>query len=324
ARAFAAEPCRTADGVRIEVFANLGAASETVGAVVGGAEGCGLLRTEFLFLDRQTAPDEAEQLSQYQAIADGLSGRPLVVRTLDAGGDKPLPYLPMPHEDNPALGLRGVRSGLLHPELLLTQMRAVCRVQSSGLVALMLPMIASVAEVRQARALLDRAVADAGRPAPLLGVMIETPAAAMTTDLLAAEIDFVSIGTNDLTQYTLAMDRQNPHLAVQLDGLHPAVLRLIAASAAGAADLQWIGVCGGLASDRLAAPILVGLGVTELSAAPAVVAEIKATVRGFTLGECQALAATALKLDSAEAVRRVANEALMRNRTPRQSAGAAA
>ena len=324
ARAFAAEPCRTADGFRIEVFANLGAASETAGAVAGGAEGCGLLRTEFLFLDRQTAPDEAEQLSQYQAIADGLGGRPLVVRTLDAGGDKPMPYLPMPHEDNPALGLRGVRSGLLHPELLLTQMRAVCRVQSSGLVALMLPMITSVAEVRQARALLDRAIEDTGGPAPLLGVMIETPAAAMTTDLLAAEIDFVSIGTNDLTQYTLAMDRQNPHLAAQLDGLHPAVLRLIAASSAGASDLQWIGVCGGLASDRLAVPILIGLGVTELSAAPAAVAEIKATVRGFTISECQVLAANALKLDSAEAVRRLASEALTRSQTPRQSRGAAA
>lgn len=324
ARAASGEWCRTADGARIEVFANLGAASEAADAVAGGAEGCGLLRTEFLFLDRQTPPDEGEQRAQYQAIADGLEGRPLIVRTLDAGGDKPLPYLPMPHEDNPALGLRGVRSGLLHPELLLTQMRAICRVRSSGPVAVMLPMIASVAEVRQARALLDRAATDAGSATPLLGVMIETPAAAMTTDLLRPEIDFISVGTNDLTQYTLAMDRQNPHLAAQLDGLHPAVLRLIAAAAAGAGDLRWTGVCGGLASDPLAAPILIGLGVTELSAAPAMVAEIKAAVRSLTLGECRALAASALAVESADAVRQLAAEALDRSRTPRHTAGAPA
>lgn len=321
ARASAAEPCRTADGVRIEVFANLGAASETAGAVARGAEGCGLLRTEFLFLERETAPNEAEQLAEYQAIADALQGRTLIVRTLDAGGDKPMPYLPLPHEDNPALGLRGVRSGLLHPEVLLTQMRAICRVVSTGPVAVMLPMIASLDEVRQARALLDRAAGDTGRPVPLLGIMIETPAAAVTTDLLAPEIDFVSFGTNDLTQYALAMDRQNPHLAAQLDGLHPAVLRLIATAVAGAGDLSWIGVCGGLASDRQAAPILVGLGITELSAAPAMVPEIKAVVRDFTLGECRALATAALAADSAQAVRRLATEALARSRTPRGPSG---
>ncbi|MGH7025869.1 phosphoenolpyruvate--protein phosphotransferase [Brevundimonas sp.] len=310
ARALAAEDCRTADGVRIEVFANLGDVAEAAPAVAGGAEGCGLLRTEFLFLERQSAPTEDEQLAQYQAIADALDGRPLVIRTLDAGGDKPLPYLPMPHEDNPALGLRGVRTGLHRPDLLLTQLRAVCRVRSSGTVAVMLPMIASVAEVRQVRALLDIAAAETGGQAPLLGVMIETPAAAMTADLLAPHIDFVSVGTNDLTQYALAMDRQNAHLAAQLDSLHPAVLRLIAQTAKGAADTRWIGVCGGLASDLLAAPILIGLGVTELSATPSMVAEIKAAVRVMTLADCRDLAAEALTLDSAEAVRALADERL--------------
>ena len=283
ARALAAEDCRTADGVRIEVFANLGAVTEAAPAVAGGAEGCGLLRTEFLFLERQSAPTEEEQLAQYQAIADALDGRPLVIRTLDAGGDKPLPYLPMPQEDNPALGLRGVRTGLHRPDLLLTQLRAICRVRSTGTVAVMLPMIASVSEVRQVRALLDIAANETGGAAPLLGVMIETPAAAVTADLLAPHIDFVSVGTNDLTQYALAMDRHNAHLAAQLDSLHPAVLRLIAQAAAGAADTHWIGVCGGLASDLLAAPILIGLGVTELSATPSMVAEIKAVVRSMTV-----------------------------------------
>ncbi len=303
AQAMALDTCHTADGVRIEVFANLGDAAEAAPAVAAGAEGCGLLRTEFLFLDRATAPDEDEQLSQYQAIADALDGRPLIIRTLDAGGDKPLPYLATPPEENPALGLRGVRSGLHRPDLLLTQLRAACRVRSTGTVAIMLPMIASVAEVRQVRALLDIAVAETGSEAPLLGVMIETPAAAVTTDILAGEIDFISIGTNDLTQYALAMDRQSPALAAQLDSLHPAVLRLIAQATQGASSLKWIGVCGGLASDLAAVSILIGLGVRELSTTPSMTAEIKAAVRGLTLADCQALAAEALRQDSAEAVR---------------------
>lgn len=323
ARAAASDDCRTADGVRIEVFANLGAASEAAPAVAGGAEGCGLLRTEFLFLERETAPDEDEQLAQYQAIADALDGRPLVIRTLDAGGDKPLPYLPMPAEDNPALGLRGVRSGLYRPDLLLTQLRAICRVRSPGDVAVMLPMVASVAEVRQVRALLDRAARETGAEAPLLGVMIETPAAAMTTARLAEVVDFISIGTNDLTQYALAMDRQNPHLAPQLDALHPAVLRLIQQAVAGAGGARWIGVCGGLASEIEAAPILVGLGVTELSAAPAMIAEIKAVARRFTLAECRALALAALDMDGPEAVRALAGETV-RVVPPSRKAGARA
>lgn len=321
ALAAAGDDCRTADGVRIEMFANLGAASETGPAVANGAEGCGLLRTEFLFLDRDTAPDEAEQLAQYQAIADVLDGRPLVIRTLDAGGDKPLPYLPMPPEDNPALGLRGIRSGLYRPDLLLTQLRAACRVRSSGIRAVMLPMVASVAEVRQVRALLDRAARESGAEAPLLGVMIETPAAAVTTARLAEAVDFISIGTNDLTQYALAMDRQNPHLASQLDALHPAVLRLIQQAVTGAAGARWIGVCGGLASEIEAAPILIGLGVTELSATPTMIAEIKAVVRRFTLAECRALALEALDLDSPEAVRALAADAV-RLSPPRKAAGA--
>ena len=308
ARAQALDVCHTADGVRVEVFANLGAVAEAAPAVEGGAEGCGLLRTEFLFLDRASAPDEDEQLGRYQAIAVALDGRPLIIRTLDAGGDKPLPYLPTPPEENPALGLRGVRSGLHRPDILLTQLRAICRVRSKGIVAVMLPMIASVAEVKQVRALLDVAVAETGCAGPLLGVMIETPAAAMTVDRLAPAIDFISIGTNDLTQYALAMDRQNAALAAQLDSLHPAVLRLIAQAAEGAGALKWIGVCGGLASDLLAAPILVGLGVRELSATPARVAEVKALVRRLTLDDCRRMAVDALAQDDAEAVRALAAE----------------
>lgn len=303
AQALAEMPCLTADGVRVEVFANLGHVAEAAPAVTGGAEGCGLLRTEFLFLDRATPPGEDEQLACYQAIADALRGRPFILRTLDAGGDKPLAYMPTPLEENPALGLRGVRSGLARPDLLLTQLRAACRVRAEGPIGIMLPMIASRAEILQVRALLDRALKETGAHRPLLGVMIETPAAAITVDLLLPEIDFISIGSNDLTQYALAMDRQNPALAAQLDALHPAVLRLIGQAADKGAGLKWIGVCGGMASDPAAAAILIGLGVRELSVAPARIAEIKAVVRRLTLPDCIDLARKALTQDGPEAVR---------------------
>ncbi|NEX95247.1 phosphoenolpyruvate--protein phosphotransferase, partial [Caulobacter sp. 17J65-9] len=304
-RAAARQDCVTADGARIEVFANLGAAVEAAAAVEGGAEGCGLLRTEFLFLDRATPPDEDEQFAQYQAVATGLAGRPLIVRTLDAGGDKPLAYLPLPHEENPALGLRGVRTGLHRPDLLRTQLRAILRVRPVDQCKIMLPMVASLAELRAVRAMLDEIRAQIGRKEPAqLGIMVETPASAVLADQLAAEADFLSIGTNDLTQYVLAMDRGHPQLASQLDSLHPAVLRLIkAACDGGARNSRWVGVCGGLASDPVAAPILIGLGVTELSAAPSAVPGLKAVIRDLRASDCRAAASRALDLTSAAEVR---------------------
>ena len=296
--------CQTADGTRIEVFANLGAVDEAAGAVANGAEGCGLLRSEFLFMERAAAPDEAEQFAAYQAIAQALEGRPLIVRTLDVGADKPVAYLPLPPQDNPALGVRGIRVGLAWPELLRTQLRAILRVQPAGQAQIMAPMIASLAELRAVRALLVELAADLGVPVPRLGVMVETPAAAVTADLLAAEADFLSIGTNDLAQYTLAMDRTSPQLAAQVDALHPAVLRLVREAAAGAARRgRPVAVCGGLASDLAAAPILIGLGVTELSAAPAAIPELKAAIRDLTLGQCRDLAERALLQTSAAEVR---------------------
>ncbi len=301
----AGELCRTADGVRIEVFANLGQASEAAPAVAQGAEGCGLLRTEFLFLDRDTAPSEDEQAAAYQAVADGLGGRPLVIRTLDIGGDKPTPYLPLPVEDNPALGLRGVRTSLWRPELLQTQLRAILRVRPLGQCKIMVPMVVSLGELEAVRVLLDAARAELGVAERVeLGVMVETPAAAATTAILARAADFFSIGTNDLTQYALAMDRGNPATAAELDALHPGVLRLMAMACEGAVEARrWIGVCGGLASDPLAAPLLVGLGVSELSAAPGVIPELKARVRGVSGQACRELARAALALGSAAEVR---------------------
>ena len=305
AKAAAHQESRTACGMRIEVFANVGSEKDALAAAANGAEGSGLLRTEFLFLDRDTPPDEDEQARQYQAVASALDGRPLIIRTLDVGGDKAAPYLPIPTEDNPALGLRGVRVSLWRPHLLKTQIRAILRVKPLGQCKIMVPMVASLSELRAVRAVLDEAKREMGIAERIeLGVMIETPAAAMTADLIAAEADFLSVGTNDLTQYVLAMDRGNPELAARIDALHPAVLRMIDQTCKGAAThRRWVGVCGGLASDLDAVPVLLGLGVTELSATAAIVPEVKALVRGLSLDACRALAAKSLDQTSPEAVR---------------------
>jgi phosphocarrier protein FPr/phosphocarrier protein len=306
-RRAAKDECRMADGTRIEVVANLGSPAEVANALAAGAEGCGLLRSEFLFLERDTAPTEDEQLAQYQAIATALEGRPLIIRSLDAGGDKDLPYVDLPHEDNPALGLRGIRTSLWRPQLLRDQLRAVLRITPAEQIRLMIPMVATIDDVRRVRAVLAEEQASLGVAHTIsLGIMIEVPSAAVLADRLAAEVDFFSVGTNDLTQYTLAMDRTNPHLAKQLDAFHPAVLRLVATAAEGArAKGKWIGVCGHMASIPLAAPVLIGLGVTELSATAASIPEVKAMVRTLTMKTCAAVAAEALDQDSAADVRRL-------------------
>ncbi len=307
--AAAQQPAITRDGTTIQVYCNLGAAEETASALRAGAEGCGLLRTEFLFQARQSAPTEAEQLAQYQAIADALTGRPLTIRTLDAGGDKPLPYMPSPREDNPALGMRGLRSSLTHPDLLTTQLRAIVRVAPAGQCRVLLPMVTDLDDVRSVRAQLALIAQEFGLPVPPLGAMIETPASALLADQLAAECEFMSIGTNDLSQYTLAMDRLHPRLAPRLDGLHPAVLRLIDRAMQAILDHRIEGgVCGGLASDPEAVPLLIGMGVRELSVAPAQIPRIKGLLRTLELGACVALARQALALTNAAAVRALVRE----------------
>jgi multiphosphoryl transfer protein len=302
---------RTRDGTRIEVYANVGSAADAIAAVVNGAEGCGLLRTEFLFIDRESAPDETEQLAAYQAVADALGGRPLVLRLMDVGGDKPLPYLPLPPEENPALGLRGIRTSFWRPDLLRTQLRAALRVTPVGVVRLLLPMVTDVAEVRAIRTLVEELRAELGsRGAISIGAMIETPAAALTAALIARDAEFLSIGSNDLTQYTLAMDRGHAELARGIDALHPAVLKLVAtAAAAGTAAGRPVAVCGGIAADPLAVPLLIGLGVRELSVVPAAVPALKRQLRLLELGECVALAGRCLDLESAVAVRSLVAQA---------------
>jgi phosphoenolpyruvate-protein phosphotransferase/dihydroxyacetone kinase phosphotransfer subunit len=295
ARGRAREPGRTRDGETIEVAANLGSAAEAATAVELGADGVGLLRTEFLFLDRDDAPSETEQREVYAEIAAALAGRPVVVRTLDAGADKPLPFLRQPPEDNPFLGVRGIRLGLANEELLRTQLRAILAVAKEHPLKVMFPMVATLDEYRAARALLEAEREAVGAPALDVGVMVEVPAVALEADRFAAEVDFFSVGTNDLTQYTMAAERGNARLAGLLDGLRAPVLRLIADTArAAAAHGRWVGVCGELAGDPQAAVVLAGLGVRELSMAASRIAEVKEALRATTLAQARDAADRAL------------------------------
>jgi multiphosphoryl transfer protein len=224
---------------------------------------------------------------------------------MDVGGDKPLRYLPLPAEENPALGLRGIRTALARPDLLRTQLRAALRVQPPGKVRLLIPMVTDVAEVLAVRRVIGELKAELGIDAAIeLGAMVETPAAALTASSLIREVDFLSIGSNDLTQYTLAMDRGHPELAGRTDALHPAVLKLIAAAAgAGIAAGKMVAVCGGVAADRSAVPLLLGLGVRELSVVPAAVPAIKRQVRALSIIDCRELALSCLDLASCAEVR---------------------
>ncbi|MBE0404014.1 phosphoenolpyruvate--protein phosphotransferase [Halomonas citrativorans] len=310
------ERAQTRDGHYVEVAANLGNTAHAEDAVERGAEGVGLLRTEFLFMAHSSAPDLATQTAEYRQAIDALNGRPLVARTLDVGGDKPLPYWPVPQEDNPFLGLRGIRLALTEPGVLETQLRALLMAaapvagseETPRPLRIMLPMVKDVAEFRAAKAIFDRLLAEI--PADerandvQLGVMIEIPSSALLAPTLAAEVDFFSVGTNDLTQYTLAIDRGHPELSAQADGLHPAVLRLIQMTVDAAhAQGKWVGVCGELASDTAAIPVLVGLGVDELSVSARQIPLVKARLREFDLADAQASAQLALSQATSAAVR---------------------
>ncbi|WP_210712557.1 phosphoenolpyruvate--protein phosphotransferase [Pseudomonas sp. MWU349] len=299
------EPALTQDGQQIEVAANVASSDEARDAHQGGADGVGLLRTEFLFVDRQTAPDQEEQRQAYQAVLNAMGDKPVIIRTIDVGGDKQLDYLPLPVEANPVLGLRGIRLAQARPELLDQQLRALLQVSPVQRCRVMLPMVTEVAELLHIRQRLDLFAAELGlSQRPELGVMIEVPAAALMAEQLAEHADFLSIGTNDLSQYTLAMDRDHAGLAARVDALHPALLRLIAQTCAGARRHgRWVGVCGALASDPLATPVLIGLGVSELSVSPPQVGEIKDRVRQLDASQCRQLSQPLLNLPGAAAVR---------------------
>ncbi|HDR9173476.1 TPA: phosphoenolpyruvate--protein phosphotransferase [Burkholderia vietnamiensis] len=309
-RQHAREAAATADGRAIEVAANIATLDDANTALDNGADSIGLLRTELMFIHRQTAPSVVEHRQSYQSIVDALQGRTAIIRTLDVGADKEVDYLTLPSEPNPALGLRGIRLAQVRPDLLDDQLQGLLAVKPFGAVRILLPMVTDAGELVRLRARIDEFARAQGRTEPIeVGVMIEVPSAALLADQLARHADFLSIGTNDLTQYTLAMDRCQADLAAQSDGLHPAVLRLIDIAVRGAAKHgKWVGVCGALGGDPLAVPILVGLGVTELSVDPVAVPGIKARVRRLDYQLCRQRAQDLLALDSAQAVRAASRE----------------
>ncbi len=303
------EPAITPDGHQIKVVANIGGVEDAEQAMTKGAEGVGLLRSEFVFLERTKAPTEDEQAQVYGDCARALKpGQPLVIRTLDVGGDKPLPYLPIPAEENPFLGVRGVRVGLERPEVLRAQCRAIMKAAGAGAeLNVMFPMIATVQDWRGAKKIWDEEAEKLGLSVRVpVGIMMEVPSVAVMAEQFAAEegCEFFSVGTNDLTSYTLAMDRGHPKLAPQVDPCNPAVLMLIGGAAKALHKHgKWLGICGGVASDPQAVPILVGLGVDELSCSIPAIPSVKAQVRAYTFDQCQELAAKAITCSTPEEVR---------------------
>lgn len=298
------QPAKTRDGTHVEVGANILAKGDAARSIIAGADSVGVLRTEFLFLDRSEPPTEEEQFEAYKSIILNMEGKSVIIRTLDIGADKPAPYLPQSREMNPALGRRGIRLGLACRPLLKTQLRAILRAAACGPVGIMFPMVATLEEWRQARDLLQETRAELEAPEVETGIMIEIPSAALMAEALAQEVDFFSIGTNDLAQYTLAMDRTLPELAAQIDGLHPSVLRLIDMTVAAAHGAgKRVGLCGELAADPVAIPILVGLGVDELSVSVPSIPAVKARVRSLEISRSRELAKKALGCLTAAEVR---------------------
>ncbi|MDT8903056.1 phosphoenolpyruvate--protein phosphotransferase [Anaeroselena agilis] len=315
--AAAALPAVTTDGVRVQLAANIGTPRDIDRAVELGCEGVGLYRSEFLFMDRDSFPTEEEQFAAYRAVAEKCGEHLCIIRTLDVGGDKPLPHLDFGRESNPFLGWRAIRISLDHPEVFVAQLKAVLRAGAYGKVAVMLPMIISAAEIKKAREYLAYAAGELEREGKAfagnipLGIMVETPAAAVTAVRLAGECDFFSIGTNDLTQYTLAVDRGNQRVRGLYNHFHPAVLRLVNDVIGAAHDNGiWAGVCGEMAGDPLAAALLVGMGVDELSMNSTALPRVREKIRGISAAGAKELAAEALLLNDGEQIRAFLAETL--------------
>ncbi|GAB3686176.1 hypothetical protein GCM10028857_17820 [Salinarchaeum chitinilyticum] len=314
------EHVETADGTPVEVAANVGRPGELAGATDAGADGIGLFRTEFLFLDRPGPPEEAEQLETYREALRSFPGERIVVRTADVGGDKPVPYLDQPDEANPFLGDRGIRRSLgVDTELFETQLRALLRAAgtanaadaAAGDLAVMFPMVADVAELDAALERVDavaRRLDEEGEPhaVPELGVMVETPAAARMAPELAERVDFLSVGTNDLTQYVMAADRDNERVADRHDPLHPPVLRTIADAIEGGNDRDaWVGMCGEMAGDPALTELLLGLGLDEFSASAVTIPAVKARIQETEIDAAESLAQRALAAETREEVRSI-------------------
>ncbi|MEL6271023.1 MAG: phosphoenolpyruvate--protein phosphotransferase, partial [Chloroflexota bacterium] len=308
-RESSSKPAITRDGKNIEIAANIGTPKQVSGLLDAGAEGIGLFRTELLFMDRAQAPTEDEQYDAYTQAAQALNGGPVIIRTLDVGGDKPISYITFDHEENPFLGHRGIRYWLENTDLAKTQLRAVCRASAKHNIKLMFPMVGTLDEVQQARALLAE-VQSALKSENIaydtdmeVGIMIEVPAAVMNATQLAQHVDFFSVGTNDLTQYVMAADRGNPKVKALVSPFQPAVLHALRQITAAAKDAGiWTGMCGEMAGNPLATDLLVGLGFDELSMNAPAIAEVKAKIRTIDSVKARGIAAHALTLDSADAV----------------------
>ena len=305
ALAQAQTPAITTDGRRVEVVANIGNLEDAQEALKQGAEGVGLLRTEFLYLDRKMPPTREEQVAIYRAIFQVIGDRPVVIRTLDIGGDKAPSYMDLGEEANPFLGWRAIRVCLDQPEIFMPQLEAILLAAAGHDIRIMFPMIATLEELRRARAMLDEARVNTGVDAPVqVGIMVEIPSVVQMADIFAREVDFFSVGTNDLTQYTFAVDRTNPKVAGLADACHPAILRQIHHVIQAAHDRGiWVGVCGELAGDPDAIPILLGLELDEFSMTPAAIPRAKQLIRRWSLPDARTLARKVLQLDSAQAVR---------------------
>ncbi len=304
------DPAVTTDGVQVEVFANIGSVSDAHTAIRYGAEGVGLFRTEFLYLNQASLPSTQQQVETYRAVFETLAGRPLVVRTLDIGGDKQIASLGIVPEPNPFLGWRGIRTVGERPELLRDQFHAILLAAGGREVRIMLPMVSQVDEVIAARALFEEALQSLQRdpslvnPAYQFGIMVEVPATALTVEHFAPHVDFFSLGTNDLTQYTLAVDRMNARVAPLASPFHPAVLNLVARTVRVAhQNGKWVGMCGEFAGDPLAIPFLLGIGLDEFSMAATLIPEAKRIIRQLSVEDCKQVANQALKMGSAEEAR---------------------
>lgn len=309
------QPSVTPDGTKVDLFANVEGVRDLQGLETAAIAGIGLFRTEFAFMERRQFPTENEQVAMYRRAMEGANGKPVTFRTLDVGGDKPLGYFRMPEERNPVLGWRGIRLCLDWPDILYTQMRAILRASAGGHARILLPMITSRGEVVRCREVLQQLVEDlrstgvAHDPEIELGVMVEVPVLVPVLPDILPLVDFVSVGTNDLVQYLLAVDRDNQRVAKMYDPFHPGVLRVLQqiADAANAAGKS-VSICGEIAGDHWFTPLLVGLGYRELSMAPVFLPRVKLMLRGFTATECRDLAARAVAMQSTQAVRKLVQE----------------
>jgi len=310
-------PAVTKDGVEVQLAANIGSPNDAENAAKYGNKGVGLFRSEFVFMGREDIPSEEMQFESYKKAVEACNGELCVIRTMDIGGDKPLPYLNIPHEDNPFLGYRAIRISLNRRDLFMPQLKAILRAGVYGRAAIMAPMIVSVDEILRLRSFVREAMQeleDEGKEyskTVQLGIMVETPAAAVMTPIFAKYVDFFSIGTNDLVQYTLSVDRVNPNVGYLYNHFHPAVLQLIQRTIKSASDRGiWSGMCGEMASDPYAAVILMAMGISELSMSAPSIPRVKEMLRSVTYEEAQKHLAKVMEMETGEQVLKYLHEAL--------------